>query len=51
MCKKTCVKNIDLGEKKYKLISFLFIKIVIRVMKQNLNLIFLDKSNFLLILF
>ena len=48
--RKTCVKNFVLENRKYKLISFLFIKIIIRALKQNLNLIFIDESNFLLIL-
>ena len=44
--KKTVVKNRDLNNLKYKIISFIFIKIIVRAMKLNMNFIFIDESNF-----
>ena len=44
--KKTIVKNKDLDKYKYKLISFIFIKIMIKAMRENINFIFIDESNF-----
>ena len=46
--KKTTVKNKDLDNTKYKLISFIFIKVIIKSMIENLNFIFIDESNFCL---
>jgi transposase len=47
--RKTIIKNKDLDELKYKIISFIFIKIIIRAMKLNMNFVFIDESNFSLI--
>lgn len=47
--RKTIVKNKDLDNLKYKIISFIFIKIIIRAMKLNMNFVFIDESNFSLV--
>lgn len=47
--RKTVVKNKDLDNLKYKIISFIFIKIIIRAMKLNMNFVFIDESNFSLV--
>jgi transposase len=47
--RKTMIKNHELDSIKYKTISFIFIKIIIRAMLMNLNFIFIDESKFSLI--
>ena len=43
---KISAKNKDLNNMKYKIISFIFIKILIRGLLLNFNFIFIDESNF-----
>ena len=47
--RKTLIKNKSLDELKYKIISFIFIKIIVRAMKLNLNFVFIDESHFSLV--
>lgn len=46
--RKTVVKNKELNELKYVIISFIFIKIIIRAMELNFNFIYIDETNFCL---
>ena len=46
--RKTMVKNKDLNNLNYKIISFILLKIVILSMQKNFNFIFIDETNFCL---
>lgn len=47
--RKTMIKNHDLDNLKYKIISNIFIKVIIRAMKMNMDFVFIDESKFSLI--
>ena len=44
--KKTAIKPIDLNKPLYKKMSFVFLKIILRAVKLNFNIIYIDESNF-----
>ena len=44
--KKTCLKPKNLENNNYKKMSFIFIKIVLRALYLNYNIIYIDESNF-----
>ena len=47
--RKTMIKTKDLEKLNYKIMSFIFIKIILRAMQFNLDFIFIDETNFNLI--